>query len=189
MQVEPGWRSRAWSMPEEITRVVTDRVSDYLFAPSADAVANLQAEGYRDDQIYLAGNVMVDTLLANLGRAVEGDTLRRLGLEPRGYGLATLHRPANVDDPAVLATLLPALDEVARMCPLVLPAHPRTAQRLRDADLSRRVRVIPPGGYLHLLALGASAPLVVTHPRGSPEVPTALRRHRPTPPDHTARPV
>src|SRR6266851_3183839 len=70
--VEAGLRSRDWSMPEEINRVVTDRVSDYLFAPSADAVANLEAEGYRDDQIYLAGNVMVDTLLANLGRAVEG---------------------------------------------------------------------------------------------------------------------
>src|SRR5216683_6815255 len=103
--VEAGLRSRDWSMPEEINRVVTDRVSDYLFAPSADAVANLQAEGYRDDQIHLAGNVMVDTLLANLDRALAGDVMSRLDLEPGQYGLATLHRPANVDDPAVLATL------------------------------------------------------------------------------------
>jgi len=187
--VEAGLRSRDWSMPEEINRVVTDRVSDYLFAPSADAVANLQAEGYRDDQIYLAGNVMVDTLLANLGRAVEGDTLRRLGLEPRGYGLATLHRPANVDDPAVLATLLPALDEVARMCPLVLPAHPRAAQRLRDADLSRRVRVIPPAGYLDFVALEASARIVLTDSGGVQEETTVLGVPCLTLRDNTERPI
>jgi UDP-N-acetylglucosamine 2-epimerase (non-hydrolysing) len=187
--VEAGLRSRDWSMPEEINRVVTDRVSDYLFAPSADAAANLQAEGYRDDQIYLAGNVMVDTLLANLGRAVEGDTLRRLGLEPRGYGLATLHRPANVDEPAVLATLLPALEEVARMCPLVLPAHPRTAQRLRDADLSRRVRVIPPAGYLDFVALEASARLVLTDSGGVQEETTVLGVPCLTLRDNTERPI
>ena len=87
-------------MPEEVNRVVTDRVSDYLFAPSADAVDNLRAEGYRDDQIHLVGNVMVDTLLANLDRARGlATSLARLGLEPGGYGLVTLHRPANVDDP------------------------------------------------------------------------------------------
>jgi UDP-N-acetylglucosamine 2-epimerase (non-hydrolysing) len=104
--VEAGLRSGDWSMPEEINRVVTDRLSDFLFAPSADAVANLRAEGHRPEQIELVGNVMVDTLLANRSRAVEGDTLDRLGLHPGEYGLVTLHRPANVDDPAVLATLL-----------------------------------------------------------------------------------
>ena len=95
--VEAGLRSRDWSMPEEINRVVTDRVSDYLFAPSADAVGNLQAEGYRDDQIHLAGNVMADTLLANIDRATSGGTLSRLGLKPGGYGLATLHRRQQPD--------------------------------------------------------------------------------------------
>ena len=97
--VEAGLRSRDWAMPEEINRVVTDRVSDYLFAPSPDAVDNLRAEGYRDDQIHLAGNVMVDTLLANLDRALASDVLGRLGLSRGGYALVTLHRPANVDDP------------------------------------------------------------------------------------------
>ena len=80
--VEAGLRSRDWTMPEEVNRVVTDRVSDYLFAPSSDAVANLRAEGYREDQIHLVGNVMVDTLLANLDRALAGDILSRLGLSP-----------------------------------------------------------------------------------------------------------
>jgi UDP-N-acetylglucosamine 2-epimerase (non-hydrolysing) len=172
--VEAGLRSRDWDMPEEVNRVVTDRVSDYLFAPSPDAVVNLRAEGYRDDQIHLAGNVMADTLLANLDRAAAGDTLERLGLEPGGYCLATLHRPANVDDPAVLAALLVALGEVAAWCPLVLPAHPRAAGRLRDAGISERVRLLPPAGYLDFLALQASARLVLTDSGGVQEETTVL---------------
>ena len=187
--VEAGLRSADWSMPEEVNRVVTDRVSDFLFAPSADAAANLRSEGYRDDQIHLAGNVMVDTLLANLDRAASGGTLGRLGLEPRGYGLATLHRPANVDDPAVLAALLPALDEVARLCPLVLPAHPRAAARLRDAGVSGRVRVIPPAGYLDFIALQASARIVLTDSGGVQEETTVLGVPCLTLRDNTERPI
>ena len=129
--VEAGLRSRDWTMPEEINRVVTDRVSDYLFAPSPDAVANLRSEGYRDDQIHLVGNVMVDTLLANLDRALARDMLAGLGLRAGEYALVTLHRPANVDDPGALAALLAALGEIARICPVVLPAHPRAARQLR----------------------------------------------------------
>jgi UDP-N-acetylglucosamine 2-epimerase (non-hydrolysing) len=187
--VEAGLRSRDWSMPEEVNRVVTDRVSDFLFAPSADAVANLRAEGYRADQIHLAGNVMADTLLANLDRAAAGDTLARLGLVPREYGLATLHRPANVDDPAVLAALLPALAEVARLCPLVLPAHPRAAARLRAAGAAGRVRVIPPAGYLDFLALQASARLVLTDSGGVQEETTILGVPCLTLRENTERPV
>jgi UDP-N-acetylglucosamine 2-epimerase (non-hydrolysing) len=187
--VEAGLRSRDWSMPEEINRVVTDRVSDYLFAPSADAVANLRAEGCRDDQIHLAGNVMIDTLLANLDRALGGDTLSRLGLAPGGYGLVTLHRPANVDHPEILAALLPALDDVARLCPLVLPAHPRAADRLRDAGVTGRIRVIPPAGYLDFIALEASARLVLTDSGGVQEETTALGVPCLTLRDNTERPV
>src|ERR1022692_1146009 len=131
-------------MPEEINRVVTDRVSDYLFAPSPDAATNLRAEGHHHDRIHLAGNVMADTLLASIGRATAGDTLTRLGLSPGEYGLVTLHRPANVDDPATLAALLLTLGEVAVMCPLLLPAHPRTADRLRSARVPAQIRVLPP---------------------------------------------
>jgi len=187
--VEAGLRSRDWGMPEEVNRVVTDRLSDYLFAPSPDAVDNLRAEGYRDDQIHLAGNVMVDTLLANLDRARDRGTLRALGLAPGGYGLVTLHRPANVDDPAVLRALLSALDEVAQACPLVLPAHPRAAARLREFDLSPQVRVIDPAGYLDFIAIEAQAALVLTDSGGVQEETTALGVPCLTLRDNTERPI
>lgn len=172
--VEAGLRSRDWSMPEEINRVVTDRVSDYLFAPSADAVSNLEAEGYSRRQIHLVGNLMVDTLLANLDRALERDVLSKLCLKPKKYGLVTLHRPANVDDPSALTDLLSGLELVAQMCPLVLPAHPRAAHQLCDAGLSGNVRVIPPLGYLDFVALQASARIVLTDSGGVQEETTVL---------------
>jgi UDP-N-acetylglucosamine 2-epimerase (non-hydrolysing) len=187
--VEAGLRSGDRSMPEEINRIVTDRVSDYLFAPSADAVANLRAEGFFDEQVHLVGNVMVDTLLANAGRASAGDTLVRLGLQPGQYGLVTLHRPANVDDPAVLGALLSALAEISRGCPLVLPAHPRVAGRLLRADLPAGVRIIPPAGYLDFIALEASARLVLTDSGGVQEETTVLGVPCLTLRDSTERPV
>ena len=187
--VEAGLRSRDRSMPEEINRLVTDRVSDYLFAPSPEAVANLQAEGYRPEQIHLVGNVMVDTLLANAGRAAAGGTLARLGLRPGEYGLVTLHRPANVDDPAVLSALLVALTEISRSCPLVLPAHPRVADRLHGAGLPAGIRIIPPAGYLDFIALEASARLVLTDSGGVQEETTVLGVPCLTLRDSTERPI
>jgi UDP-N-acetylglucosamine 2-epimerase (non-hydrolysing) len=172
--VEAGLRSRDWSMPEEINRVVTDRVSDLLFAPSADAVDNLRAEGYRDDQIHLAGNVMIDTLYANLDRALASDILSRYGLTPGAFGLVTLHRPANVDSPRVLSGLMSALDRVASMLPLILPVHPRTAARLESAGVPSGVRLVPPAGYLDFIALQASARMVLTDSGGVQEETTAL---------------
>ena len=103
--VEAGLRSGDWTMPEEVNRVVTDRVSTYLLAPSPDAVDNLRREGVADDRIHLVGNVMIDTLLANLDRARARPVLHELGLEPGGYGVVTLHRPSNVDQPAQMAAL------------------------------------------------------------------------------------
>lgn len=187
--VEAGLRSRDWTMPEEVNRVVTDRVSDYLFAPSADAAANLRAEGYREDQIHLVGNVMVDTLLANRERAVASDVLHKLGLKPRQYGLVTLHRPANVDEPSVLKGLLSALDEVGRKCSLVLPAHPRTGNQLRSMGISSTVRIIPPVGYLDFLALQTSARLVLTDSGGVQEETTVLGVPCLTLRDNTERPI
>jgi UDP-N-acetylglucosamine 2-epimerase (non-hydrolysing) len=187
--VEAGLRSRDRSMPEEINRLVTDRLSDYLFAPSADAVANLQVEGFPQEQIHLVGNVMVDTLLANFDRAAAGPTLAGLGLQPGQYGLVTLHRPANVDDPAVLGALLPALAEISRSCPLLLPAHPRVTDRLHGAGLPAGVRIIPPAGYLDFIALEASARLVLTDSGGVQEETTVLGVPCLTLRDSTERPI
>jgi len=187
--VEAGLRSRDWSMPEEVNRLVTDSVSDDLLAPSADAVENLLGEGHPATRIYLVGNVMIDTLFANLPRAQAGDVLDRLALSPGNYGLVTIHRPANVDRPKVLATLLWALGMVAVRCPLVLPAHPRLAAHLDTTDVPPGLRVIEPLGYLDFLALEASARLVLTDSGGVQEETTALGVACLTLRDTTERPV
>jgi UDP-N-acetylglucosamine 2-epimerase (non-hydrolysing) len=191
--VEAGLRSRDWAMPEEINRVVTDRLSDYLFAPSSDAVENLNAEGYRADQIHLVGNVMIDTLLANRARAIERlPTLRAsLDLNETAYALATLHRPSNVDDFASLARLIGALLEIGREIPVLFPAHPRTAERLRTLgiELDDRVRVVKPLGYLDFLALQSEATVVLTDSGGIQEETTALGVPCLTLRESTERPV
>ncbi|MFC7275732.1 non-hydrolyzing UDP-N-acetylglucosamine 2-epimerase [Paractinoplanes rhizophilus] len=187
--VEAGLRSRDWAMPEEINRVVTDRLSELLFAPSPDGVDNLRAEGYHDDQIHLAGNVMIDTLYANLDRALASDILHRYELTPGGYALATLHRPANVDDPGMLGALLTALGEVAQELPVILPVHPRTAARLELAGLPGGIRLVPPAGYLDFIALQASARLVLTDSGGIQEETTALGVPCLTMRDSTERPI
>jgi UDP-N-acetylglucosamine 2-epimerase (non-hydrolysing) len=187
--VEAGLRSGDWSMPEEINRVVTDRVSDCLLAPSPDAVDNLRAEGHRPEQVHLVGNVMIDTLLANLDRARNRGVLDRMGLAAREYGLVTLHRPANVDDPASLANLATGLAAVSLELPLVLPAHPRARTALLGADLPSSVRVVEPAGYLDFIALEASARLVLTDSGGVQEETTALGVPCLTLRDNTERPI
>ncbi|MEU9300180.1 UDP-N-acetylglucosamine 2-epimerase (non-hydrolyzing) [Streptomyces sp. NPDC048269] len=187
--VEAGLRSRDWSMPEEVNRVATDRVSDYLLAPSPDAAANLRAEGYRDDQIHVVGNVMIDTLLANLDRARESDVLDRYGLTRGGYGLVTLHRPANVDDPAALRGLLKALGEIAGRCPLLLPVHPRAAERLAELGVPGGIRLVPAAGYLDFIALQDAARVVLTDSGGVQEETTALGVPCVTLRENTERPI
>jgi len=172
--VEAGLRSRDWSMPEELNRVVTDRVSDFLFAPSADAVDNLRQEGYPADRIHLVGNVMVDTLLKHVEAAKRRPTLANLGLEPGAYGLVTLHRPANVDDRDRLASLLGALGQVAEQIPLLYPVHPRARTAVEAIGLHPKIRLIEPQGYLDFLALEAGARLVLTDSGGIQEETTVL---------------
>lgn len=172
--VEAGLRSRDWSMPEEVNRVVADRVSDLLLAPSEDAVENLRAEGYREDQIHLVGNTMIDTLLVNVERAKARPTLSDLGLQAGGYGLVTLHRPANVDDDAVLGELLGALGEIAAELPLVFPVHPRARQRVGAHGVAPGIHLVEPAGYLDFLALQAGARVVLTDSGGVQEETTVL---------------
>lgn len=187
--IESGLRSRDWSMPEEVNRVITDRVSDLLLAPSADAVDNLRAEGYRSDQIALVGNVMVDTLLANLDRAMQRQVQAELGIERGRYVLVTLHRPANVDDPSVLSGLVELLNSVAEDLPVVFPVHPRTRKQLEGTELVADVKLIEPQGYLDFVALQGAAVCVLTDSGGIQEETTVLGVPCLTLRDNTERPI
>lgn len=177
--VEAGLRSGDWTMPEEINRVVTDRLSDLLFTTEASANENLRAEGVPDERIHFVGNVMIDTLLQHRKRALELEVHADMGLDERKYILVTLHRPSNVDDPERLAALLSALGELTAGTghPVVLPLHPRTSERVRRLDLEHLLaplHVLPPLRYLEFLGLMATAGLVVTDSGGIQEETTVL---------------
>ena len=132
--VEAGLRSFDGRMPEETNRLVTDALSDYLFASEPSGVRNLLAEGVPQSKIHFVGNVMIDTLLKFRAKAAANDIMERLGLDSRGYVVATLHRPSNVDDTEHLAALVEMLKEVSRRLPVVFPVHPRTRQRMAGAE-------------------------------------------------------
>jgi UDP-N-acetylglucosamine 2-epimerase (non-hydrolysing) len=186
--VEAGLRSGDRTMPEEVNRIVVDRLCEHLLAPSPDAAANLLAEASPASSVHLVGNVLVDTLLACRERARSRPILDDLGLHPGGYGLVTLHRPSNVDDPATLEDLVGTLAVVAARCPLVFPAHPRTAARLAG-QAPPGVRLLPPAGYPDFLALQMGARVVLTDSGGVQEETTALGVPCLTLRDQTERPI
>ena len=187
--VEAGLRSRDWNMPEEVNRVLTDRLSSLLFTPSRDGDENLLKEGIEPSRIHFVGNVMIDSLRAALPRARESKIHERLELAKGGYALATLHRPSNVDDPAALRGLMSALAEVAHDLPVVFPIHPRTRARLPQDFKADGLKLIDPLGYLDFLALTAEARLVLTDSGGIQEETTALGVPCLTLRENTERPV
>lgn len=170
--VEAGLRSRNWSMPEERNRVLTDRCSRWLFTPSPDADDNLAGEDIDRDRIHRVGNVMIDSLDWVLPRLAVGEVRSRVGVSSGPYGLVTLHRASNVDDPTLLSSLLDALVEVGRQVPLVFPVHPRTRQRLAHAGLVAdpdALRLVDPLSYTDFVALMSEAALVLTDSGGIQE--------------------
>lgn len=189
--VEAGLRSFDRDMPEEINRILTDQLSDLLLTPSADGDANLLREGIAPERIVRVGNVMIDTLLQQVERAQASPILRELELKPRSYGVVTLHRPSNVDDPESLRGILTALGEIAVELPLVFPAHPRTQARMREFGLAvpPGMRVIDPLGYLEFMRLWSNAKLVLTDSGGLQEETTALGIPCLTLRENTERPV
>jgi UDP-N-acetylglucosamine 2-epimerase (non-hydrolysing) len=190
--VESGLRSFDLTMPEEINRLVTDRLSAILLAPSADGAVNLRQEGIREDAIHVVGNVMIDTLMAHRAAAPWPQVQADLGLVDRGYAVLTLHRPANVDDPARLRTLVDRLQRVAARMPIVFPIHPRTARRLEDQGLRGEgggLRFVDPLGYREFLALMDHAACVLTDSGGIQEETTVLGVPCFTLRDNTERPV
>jgi UDP-N-acetylglucosamine 2-epimerase (non-hydrolysing) len=162
--VEAGLRSFDRRMPEEINRIVTDTLSDYLFVSEPSGMRNLHAEGASKDRIFFVGNVMIDTLLRFRNQASQSNILESLGLEPRSYAVATLHRPANVDDAERLRGLTGALARLAERIPVVFPAHPRTRRRMEESGVAATgLLLTPPMGYLDFLRLTSQARLVLTH--------------------------
>ncbi len=174
--VEAGLRSRDRSMPEEINRLVTDAVSQLLFATSPDAVDNLLAEGVERGRIHLVGNPMIDTLHRHAAAARARGAERRYGLPRRGYALVTLHRPGNVDEPESLRAILEALNALAGRLRVLFPVHPRTRERIGRIGFAPApgLALTDPRGYLDFLGLMDAARLVVTDSGGIQEETTSL---------------
>lgn len=190
--VEAGLRSHDWRMPEEVNRVVTDRLSDLLLTPSPDAAANLKAEGIAQNNIRFVGNVMIDTLFAQLPAARAMNTMERLGLRRRHYVAVTLHRPSNVDDPDPLGAILSALGQLAESVPVVLPLHPRTRRNVEQFGMQALLApltILDPLGYREMIALEDGAQCVLTDSGGVQEETTALGVPCVTLREQTERPV
>jgi UDP-N-acetylglucosamine 2-epimerase (non-hydrolysing) len=191
--VEAGLRSFDRSMPEEINRLLTDAVSDQLFVTEESGRANLLREGIDAGKIHMVGNVMIDSLEQCRPAWEQSDVIARLGLRRGGYGVVTLHRPSNVDDPATLRGLLGALADIERRLPLVFPVHPRTQSRLEALEIGSsggsRARYIAPLGYLEFVGLVAGSRLVLTDSGGLQEETTALGVPCLTLREQTERPV
>lgn len=190
--LEAGLRSHDWRMPEEVNRVLTDRLSDLLLTPSRDAHAHLAAEGIDERRVAFVGNVMIDTLLSKLPAAQAHDMPTRLGLHRGEYVVATLHRPSNVDSKNSLRICLEAFAAIGDQMPVVLPMHPRTRRHAEAFELSGlldRIRVLDPLGYTELLSLTDGAAAVLTDSGGLQEETTALGVPCVTLREQTERPI
>ena len=186
VHVEAGLRSFDRGMPEEVNRVVTDQIADLLYTTERSAHANLAREGIAPERAHFAGNLMIDSLQAALKKAVPPrSTLARAGIaaewasDPAGFGVVTMHRPSNVDDPRSLAELLGILRQASERVPLVWPIHPRTRANIDRLGLGERlagarIACLPPQGYLEMVGLLSKARLVLTDSGGVQEETTSL---------------
>ena len=174
--VEAGLRSFDRRMPEEINRVVTDVLSEYLFASEPSGIQNLRNEGIPEERIFLVGNVMIDTLLRFREKARQSEILAAMAVEPKSYVVATLHRPSNVDDPRQLQALLSMLQCVSERVPVIFPVHPRTRKIIDSSGLNvDGIRLCAPLGYLDFMHLLSEARLVLTDSGGIQEETTILQ--------------
>jgi len=198
IHVEAGLRSYDRTMPEEINRILTDQLSDLLFTTEEDAELNLSREGISSDKVRFVGNVMIDSLFHNIEKTDEvKDILLRNKLNVvlnDGYGLITLHRPSNVDNPEVLCNLLTTLSGISKQIPLLFPVHPRTAQKIKNANLQPviddgNIICTGPLAYLDLLGLMRKAKMVLTDSGGIQEETTALGIPCVTLRENTERPI
>lgn len=195
IHVEAGLRSNDRTMPEEINRIVTDSISSMLFCTEVSGVENLHREGVSEDQVFLAGNVMIDTLVKQQPKLQGLHTLEEIGVSEGAYGLLTLHRPSNVDDPAVFARILDALEVIQHDLPLLFPMHPRTRNNLQTGHFADRLqrmhnlRLLDPLDYLGFLHLMSHAKVVFTDSGGIQEETTYLKIPCITVRENTERPI
>ena len=194
VHLEAGLRSRDRTMPEEINRLVTDVLADVLWTPSPDADANLIGEGIDPAKISRVGNIMLDSFEMVRPRIEAEAAAAGFGLDKGGYGVVTLHRPSNVDDPDRLGALVEALVATQQRLPLIFPMHPRTALRLREAGLTERLaqaglRLVEPLSYVRFMSLVVDCGLVITDSGGIQEETTYLQIPCITLRDNTERPI
>lgn len=199
IHVEAGLRSGDRTMPEEINRILTDSISDALFCTEQSGVDNLCREGVSKEKIHFVGHVMIDTLLKNLKKAEAStilDDLHAEGIFNGGdFAVLTLHRPSNVDDPAVFSRILEGLEVIQKDMPILFPIHPRTRKNLAMSNLSdrvnslKRLHLMEPIGYLDFLKLTSTAKIVLTDSGGIQEETTVLQIPCLTLRENTERPV
>jgi UDP-N-acetylglucosamine 2-epimerase (non-hydrolysing) len=190
--VEAGLRSFDRTMPEEINRILTDQIADLLFTPSEDGDQNLIREGIAKEKIHFVGNVMIDTVVKLLPMALEIWESLRSAFDHEKYGLVTLHRPSNVDDPVILGHIVAALNEISHILPIIFPIHPRTRKQVTEHKFqtpNSNLHLIEPLGYLDFLALQRHATVVVTDSGGIQEETTFLGIPCLTVRENTERPI
>jgi UDP-N-acetylglucosamine 2-epimerase (non-hydrolysing) len=190
--VEAGLRSFDRTMPEEINRILTDAISDWLFVTEPSGLDNLRNEGVPDSRVFFVGNVMMDTLVACRPRIDAAPVLERLGVQPGRYAVLTLHRPANVDEPATLRRLMGAVERLQQEVPFVFPVHPRTLRTMRpyqEGGALPNLNFTEPLGYLDFMKLLSHARLVLTDSGGVQEETTFLNVPCLTMRENTERPV
>ncbi|MCP5303463.1 MAG: UDP-N-acetylglucosamine 2-epimerase (non-hydrolyzing) [Pseudomonadales bacterium] len=173
--VESGLRSFDRDMPEEINRILTDHISELLFVSENSGLENLKNEGIESTKVFFVGNSMIDSLRSHLDTALKGEPWTKYNYQPGAYGVVTLHRPSNVDEPVVAAELAKALQQIGQELPLIFPIHPRTLSRGDGLwESLSGVKIVEPLGYLEFLGLMARARLVITDSGGIQEETTAL---------------
>ncbi len=192
--VEAGLRSGDMTMPEEINRLLTDRISDLLLTPSPDGDENLLKEGIKQNKIHFVGNVMIDSLLYSLKLSESSNIREELNLNENEYAVLTLHRPSNVDARETFAPILDALARISEKIPIIFPAHPRTSGRIEEFGFAEKIKrsnikLIKPLGYIDFLRLYSGAKLVLTDSGGLQEETTALGIPCLTLRENTERPI
>jgi len=189
--VEAGLRSFDRTMPEEINRILTDAISDFLFTSERDAERNLLREGISKDKIHFVGNTMIDTLIKHKTNADKSNILSQIGCKEREYAVLTLHRPSNVDNLSSLRGILEALNEISKRTMIVFPAHPRTKKEIKrnGITLDKKIILCEPVGYLDFIKLISNSKFVLTDSGGIQEETTVLGVPCLTIRENTERPV